>query len=364
MAQKKSDDLCCKEPTDSWFPPPLAFPEFVDNAFDYFDRRIVTLIFDPPLLGGTVLESSCENAPAGVYETLCEGQETLKEGSISAARAILEPIATRHIHASALTGLCLFALGRYHAAISYFEALNRRIPDNSRNSLYQSLVNAGRWIQNKDFKSNSEAHAMSLLCDGVGIDVGCGGEKTRPNAIGVDITPGGSKGVYGGQKSVASAADITASGDYLPMFENGALDFVISRHNLEHYQDYIKALLEWTRVLKPGGLLGIVAPDHEWVDTIRLDPTHYHVFTQDSLKRLFGLLPQLKLIHAGISAPLWSIMAIVQKTPTENQYDYLRAFNFRESEMCLARKERYEKEGFEKHAEECQAEANLLIGPR
>jgi len=348
------------EPSCSWFPPPLEFPDDVENAFKYFDGRIVTLISDPPLLKLAELESSTADKPDAVYRALVEGQEALKEGAVSRARAILEPVAARHMHASALTGLACFALGRYQRAISYFEALDRMAPDNAPPSLYQSLVNAGRWIQTGDRSMSIEADFMKLLCHGPGIDVGCGGEKTCEEAVGVDITPGGEKGAYGSQSAVKSGADITASGDYIPMIETGSVEFVISRHNLEHYKDYIKALKEWIRVLKPGGLLGVVTPDHEWVDTIRLDPTHYHVFTANSLETLFNHLPGLDLLYAGVSAPLWSVMVIAQKTPCRQPFEFYKAYSQREISRLVSRKERYVKNGHDDLAGECEAEARLL----
>ncbi len=360
MASKKISDPA-PEPLYSWFPPPLEFPDEVDSAFKYFDKRIVTLISDPPLLNQAQLKFSTVGEPDPVYRALFEGQEALKRGAVSRARAILEPVATRHMHASALTGIACFALGRYHRAISFFETLDRMKPDDAAPNLYQSLVNIGRWIQTDDKSMSLEADFMRLLCRGAGIDVGCGGGKTCPEAAGGDITPGGEKGVYGSQSCVKSLADITASGDYLPMIESESIDFVISRHNLEHYKDYIKAVKEWVRVLKPGGLLGVVTPDHQWVDTIRLDPTHYHVFTKESLKRLFNLLPGLGLLYAGVSAPLWSVMAIAQKTPSDGKpFDFFKAYNQREVTRLISRRGRYVEDGHNELAGECETEARLL----
>lgn len=43
-------------------------------------------------------------------------------------------------------------------------------------------------------------------------------------------------------------------------FENNTFDRVIATHILEHVQNPHEVLLEWTRVLKPGGILTIVLP--------------------------------------------------------------------------------------------------------
>uniref|UniRef100_A0A915D2U0 Methyltransferase type 11 domain-containing protein n=1 Tax=Ditylenchus dipsaci TaxID=166011 RepID=A0A915D2U0_9BILA len=53
--------------------------------------------------------------------------------------------------------------------------------------------------------------------------------------------------------------DIVASGDQLPFADNSQ-DFVISAHVIEHFYDPIKAIKEWLRVIKPGGIVYIIAP--------------------------------------------------------------------------------------------------------
>jgi ubiquinone/menaquinone biosynthesis C-methylase UbiE len=42
---------------------------------------------------------------------------------------------------------------------------------------------------------------------------------------------------------------------------NGAYDFLLSSHSLEHTSNPIKALKEWTRVVKPRGAMIVVLPD-------------------------------------------------------------------------------------------------------
>ena len=44
---------------------------------------------------------------------------------------------------------------------------------------------------------------------------------------------------------------------------SGAYDFVLSSHAIEHCANPLKALAEWSRVLKPGGLLILVAPHRD-----------------------------------------------------------------------------------------------------
>lgn len=147
---------------------------------------------------------------------------------------------------------------------------------------------------------------------GKGIDVGCGSKKTTPACIGVDLTPKGQYGFAGSQLFEASQADIVASGDDLP-FKDGELDFVIARHNLEHYIDPVKTLQEWRRVLRVGGTLVLIMPDEAHLDTIMLDPTHYHVYTQESMARLIGAVGGFRIARNEQAIPKWSFIAVAKK---------------------------------------------------
>ncbi len=158
-----------------------------------------------------------------------------------------------------------------------------------------------------------ERSLAAKYCVGKGIDVGCGSKKTVPSAIGVDITPKGEYGFAGSQLFEQCQADVVTSGDNLLMFKKNSLDYVVARHNLEHYQDTIKTLLEWRRVLKPGGLLILVLPDDEYVDTIHLDPSHYHVFTQESSVRFLKTLGGFKVVKVASAIPKWSFILVAKK---------------------------------------------------
>lgn len=157
-----------------------------------------------------------------------------------------------------------------------------------------------------------EAASVIPHANGLGIYIGCGGNKTLPNVIGVDITPKGQKGLWGNQRGVVSESDVCASGDCLP-FKSNAFDFIIARHNLEHYLNLIKTLLEWRRVLKIGGVLCIVLPDDTEVDSIHLAPTHKHVFTPESFRVLMETLGRFEIIKIEVCVPHWSFISILKK---------------------------------------------------
>lgn len=167
--------------------------------------------------------------------------------------------------------------------------------------------------------NHPERLAALPYCEyGRGIDVGCGHRKTSERCIGVDIVPQGEKGSAGCVKGKESAADICTSGDDLHMFKDNELDYVIARHNLEHYVDVVKTLQEWKRVLKPGGSLVIILPDEDGLNeigrrSIDLDVTHEHSFTKDSIKNLIMLIGGLKVIKLEEVVKNWSFICVCQK---------------------------------------------------
>ncbi|MBW2121474.1 MAG: methyltransferase domain-containing protein [Deltaproteobacteria bacterium] len=163
------------------------------------------------------------------------------------------------------------------------------------------------------FDTHPEAVALQPFCVGKGVDVGCGFRKTHPDAIGIDLLGKGEIGQYGCMEGMPSVADIKASGDDLYMFKDGELDYVVNRHNLEHYVDVVKTLWEWKRVLKIGGVLGMVLPDETRLDTIALDPTHKHVFTPESITNLLVLIGGFRVEKVEVVIPDWSFLVVARR---------------------------------------------------
>lgn len=169
--------------------------------------------------------------------------------------------------------------------------------------------------EKRDYDPETHPERLALLpyCKGKGIDVGCGFRKTSSNCIGIDILPKGKKGKYGVMKGKKSVADIQASGDNLCMFKDNELDFVVSRHNLEHYVDVIKTLQEWKRVLKVGGIMANILPDETHCNTIAFDPTHKHAFTPESYERLLKIIGGWEIIKTETVIPNWSFICVAKK---------------------------------------------------
>lgn len=83
----------------------------------------------------------------------------------------------------------------------------------------------------------------------VKLNIGCGGRRL-PGYIGIDAV------------AERTAADIVAKADNLP-FDDGSVDEILGLHIFEHFyrwecDDVIK---EWTRVLRPGGVLILELPN-------------------------------------------------------------------------------------------------------
>jgi glycosyltransferase involved in cell wall biosynthesis len=200
-----------------------------------------------------------------------------------------------------------------------------------------------------------ERYALYPLCLGRGIDVGCGSDKVHPQAIGVDLNPRGQLGKAGRVEDCPSQADVAASGDELPL-NSESLDYVVARHNLGHYHDPIQALIEWRRVLKPGGVLGIVLPDERFIDTLRLDPAHKHVFTPSSLQRIFDLINGFDLLYLDKLLFRWSFVCIAQKQPVPEtqRFHYVRAVTAFEIDQVKAQARHYSEKGLAAMADQCE----------
>lgn len=161
---------------------------------------------------------------------------------------------------------------------------------------------------------------IDLLKEKKILDLGCGGHKTinyTDSCIGIDVNPN-------------CGADIVHSIDTLKEFEDNSVDFIISRHSLEHLIDPVKALKEWHRVLKLGGKMIIVLPDYEAIDTmsdVLSCGEHLHAYTRDSfLNLLFSVFTGICIDKFTTVIDGWSFGFVVTKT-SNHKFDIEDAFN-------------------------------------
>lgn len=152
------------------------------------------------------------------------------------------------------------------------------------------------------------------LENGVVLDVGCGGKKIHPKAVGVDIRSSGKLGV-GYNATVASAADVDCDASNLDRFKDGSVDTILVKHLLEHILDLPKAINEWRRVLKDSGKLIIVVPDWRYCEAISCDPSHVHAFTPESLSSIIESVGGFKITNTENVTPGYQIVMSCEKIP-------------------------------------------------
>lgn len=137
--------------------------------------------------------------------------------------------------------------------------------------------------------SDPEMDIIKSLVQGKNVlELGCGSRKIVPDSIGVDIIENGKQARdYDKRVSVADVqCDVT---DPLP-FERDQFETVIASHIIEHCVDTVGTLMNWKKVLKPGGMLIISTPNELITNGIPLNPEHCHTFTQESLRSLLELV--------------------------------------------------------------------------
>ena len=126
-----------------------------------------------------------------------------------------------------------------------------------------------------------ESKLAHQYCVGKGLEIG--GSAHNPfglNTLNVDVsghmdTPFKQEEIRRCGRSLP--VDIVAPGDAIPLPDNSQ-DFIVSSHVLEHFTDPIKALIEWDRLVRPGGVIFMIVP--------RKDMTFDHARERTPLRHL------------------------------------------------------------------------------
>lgn len=116
---------------------------------------------------------------------------------------------------------------------------------------------------------------LSQFCQGKGLDVGVGGRKIHPQAIGIDVS-----------LAQGRTPDVMAPAWWLP-FPDNSMDYVVSCHLLEHVADTKAALKEFWRVLRVDGICAAFMPDGERGNYSLYTLEHVSGFTPKILNRFF-----------------------------------------------------------------------------
>jgi predicted SAM-dependent methyltransferase len=155
---------------------------------------------------------------------------------------------------------------------------------------------------------------LGTFCHGYGVDLGFGGDPISETAIRIDSPqPYASTGPY----------KVQLGGDarYLVWFKDSVLDYVYSSHLLEDFYDTKSVLIEWLRVLRPGGRLVIFCPDEQiyrrYCRTNAVTYNVHHKIEDFSLKKVKETLDEIgntRIIHENPLVDEYSWEIVVEKT--------------------------------------------------
>lgn len=222
-----------------------------------------------------------------------QGITYFKQGKYEAALDKLRTavaIANQRLDFHYELGHALLMLGRSDDAIAVFETTvlclpQEPLPHKWLSDLYKRARRMkeassayGRWISlNPDARANTQKESFTArarreqegffdaYCQGNGIDIGWGGDLLSSNCVGWDFEDG--------------------DAELLEGVPDEAYDFVYSSHNLEHLYNVDRAVINWWRVLKPGGYLILYLPHRELCEGRRYlpssEPDHKHYFMPD-----------------------------------------------------------------------------------
>src|SRR5687767_4328249 len=130
---------------------------------------------------------------------------------------------------------------------------------------YESREYAAAPNANPDYKKRCNQFKPSPLATKYleklhGIEIGASTQNSfgLKRSINVDFSDE-QGGLWQDKACAPAVVNVVALGDDLP-FKDGTLDYVLSSHVIEHFFDPIKALREWYRVIRPGGIIFIIAP--------------------------------------------------------------------------------------------------------
>lgn len=187
-----------------------------------------------------------------------------------------------------------------------------RIEDIARR-MYQRWRRQRALAMARQSESSKCRTRLAPFCSGYGIDLGFGGDPIVPHAIRIDFpAPYTSVGKW--------PVQIGGDASQLNWFRDDVLDFVFSSHLLEDFMDTRGVLIEWLRVLKPGGRLILYCPDEERYRAYCRrtgafhNPNHKHAhFSLEYVRGLIDQIGRTRTLHQLARAEEYSWDLVVEK---------------------------------------------------
>jgi len=157
---------------------------------------------------------------------------------------------------------------------------------------------------------------LKKFCLGDGLDIGFGGDPIVPSAITIDLDiPYAEVG--------RSPQNLHGDARNLYWFKEEVLDYVYSSHLLEDFQEEETGpvLIEWLRVIKPGGFLILYCPDEQkYREHCRLTGQGYNEahkvsnFSLDYVKRVLAALGiAYTIAHENAYVDKYSFEIVIRK---------------------------------------------------
>lgn len=125
-------------------------------------------------------------------------------------------------------------------------------------------------------------------CLGEGLEIGGSYENRFPEINAKNVDLGDESWEFYKESQIEESGqylpiDIEANGDNIPV-EDESQDFVINSHVIEHFENPIKAMVEWDRVVKKEGIIFIIAPHKERTFDKENERTRLHTVVEKYLK--------------------------------------------------------------------------------
>lgn len=126
------------------------------------------------------------------------------------------------------------------------------------------------------------------------VDIASGIKTLREDVIKVDIAP-------------FAGAHIVADAEHLP-FKDNSCDAVVCESSLEHFKNPTEAVMEFRRILKPGGLVYVSVP---FIVGFHASPYDYYRWTEEGVKEL---MKEFKQIEIGVGwGPTYALTSILRE---------------------------------------------------